>query len=139
MIINEKKMSIELTAAEMKKARKFGTNEYRNLQEARRDYPDFAVVKKQTRSKSDFAGLNLKTIKAYVAKHGDDLQKEKLNFMAKKRVDAESGEYIEPTSFFEIKKWFLNEFPELKMQRTEYRQRVQAILDSAAAKAAEIA
>lgn len=139
MIINEKKMSIELTAAEMKEARKFGTMEYRNLQEARRDYPDFAVVKKQARSKSDFAGLNLKTIKTYVAKHGDDQQKEKLNFMTKKRVDVESGEYIEPTSFFEIKKWFLNEFPELKKQRAEYRQRVQEILDSAAAKAAEIA
>ena len=136
MTINEKKMSIELTNAEMKEARKFGTKEYRDLQEARRDYPNFAVVEKKSKNKSDFANLNLKTIKDYVAKHGDDEQKEALSFMTKKRVDAESGEYSEPVSFFEVKNWFLNEFPELKKQRTEYRQRVQEILDAAAEKAA---
>lgn len=136
MFINEKKASIELTTAEMKEARKFGTKEYRDLQEARRDYPNFAVVEKKSKNKSDFANLNLKTIKDYVAKHGDDEQKEALSFMTKKRVDAESGEYSEPVSFFEIKNWFLNEFPELKKQRAEYRQKVQSILDAAANKAA---
>ena len=136
MFINEKRVSIELTTAEMKEARKFGTKEYRDLQEARRDYPNFAVVEKKSKNKSDFANLNLKTIKDYVAKHGNDEQKESLDFMTKKRVDAESGEYSEPVSFFEIKNWFLNEFPELKKQRAEYRQKVQSILDAAANKAA---
>ena len=136
MFINEKRVSIELTTAEMKEARKFGTKEYRDLQEARRDYPNFAVVEKKSKNKSDFANLNLKTIKDYVAKHGDDEQKEALSFMTKKRVDAESGEYSEPVSFFEIRNWFLNEFPELKKQRAEYRQKVQSILDAAANKAA---
>lgn len=75
-------------------------------------------------------------IKDYVAKHGNDEQKESLDFMTKKRVDAESGEYSEPVSFLEIKNWFLNEFPELKKQHAEYRQKVQKILDAAANKAA---
>ena len=39
MLINEKKNAIELSKKEAKAAAKFGTTEYKQLQEARRDYP----------------------------------------------------------------------------------------------------
>ena len=39
-----KKNAIELTKKETKAAAKFGTTEYKQLQEARRDYPTFSVV-----------------------------------------------------------------------------------------------
>lgn len=136
MTIIEKKMSIELTNAEMKEARKFGTKEYRDLQEARRDYPNFAVVVKKGKNNSDFANLSMKTIKDYVAKHGDDEQKAALETLTKRNMDIDSDEYAEPVSFFTIKTWFLNEFPEVKEKRAAYRQKVQSILDAAANKAA---
>ena len=44
MFINEKKKAIELSKKEAKAAAKFGTTEYKQLQEARRDYPTFSVV-----------------------------------------------------------------------------------------------
>jgi hypothetical protein len=44
MFINEKKNAIELSKKEAKAAAKFGTTEYKQLQEARRDYPTFSVV-----------------------------------------------------------------------------------------------
>ena len=39
-------------------------------------------------------------------------------------------------SFFQIKKWFLEEFSELKQARKEYREKVQKIYEAAEAKAA---
>ncbi len=135
MQTNLTKKTIELTPAEMKAAMIYETKEYENLQAMRRDYPDFRVVKiKAKKNKSDFAGLDMKTIKAYVEKHGDEDQKENFAFISKKTVD-EDGEYHEAQSFFEIKKWFLNEFPEIKQGRVDYRKKVQAIYEAAEAKA----
>ncbi len=132
--LTEKK--IELTKTEMKNAMTYGTKEYDALQAIRRDYPGFEIVEavKGKKGKSDFASLDMKTIKAYVTKHGSDEQKENFAFISKKTVD-ENGEYHEAQSFFEIKKWFLNEFPEIKQQRIDYRKKVREIYDAAEAKA----
>ena len=135
MTINFAVRSIELTAAEMKEAQKYGSDMYKELCAARRDNPGFKVVEvKAKKSKSDFADLNMKTIKAYVEKHGDDEQKEHFAFISKRRI-TEDGEYVEAQSFFEIKKWFLSEFSELKKARKEYREKVQKIYEAAEAKA----
>ena len=132
--LTEKK--IELTKTEMKNAMIYGTTEYNALQAIRRDYPGFEIVEavKVKKSKADFADLTMKTIKAYVAKHGDDEQKKSFAFISKKSVD-EDGEYHEAQSFFEIKKWFLNEFPEIKQMRKDFRMKVQEIYEAAEAKA----
>ena len=50
MFINEKKNAIELTKKETKAAAKFGTPEYKALQEAHKDYPGFKVVTVTTRT-----------------------------------------------------------------------------------------
>lgn len=139
MKINETKKMIVLTAAEMKEARKFGTPEYRALQEARRDYPGFATVQeKRKKNNGDFAKLTKADIIRYVDRHGSEEQKNTLVFLTKKTVDPETGEYHEPQPFFEVKKWFLNEFPDLRKARADYRQKVQSIYDAAEAKAAQI-
>ena len=135
MTINFAVRSIELTAAEMKKAQKYGSDMYKELCTARRDNPGFKVVEvKAKKSKNDFSDLNMKNIKAYVEKHGTDEQKEHFAFISKRRI-TEDGEYVEAQSFFEIKKWFLSEFSELKKARKEYREKVQKIYEAAEAKA----
>ncbi len=135
MKTNLTKKTIELTKAEMKAAMTYGNPEYDALQAIRRDYPGFRVVEEKTkRGKSEFASLDMKTISAYVEKRGDESQKQSFAFISKKTVD-ENGEYHEAQSFFEIKKWFLNEFPEIKQQRKDYRQKVQEIYRAAEAKA----
>ena len=66
MTINYEKKAIELTAAEMKEAKKFGSDMYKRVCEARRDFAGFEVKEvKAKKSKSDFSDLNMKTIKAY--------------------------------------------------------------------------
>ena len=136
MIINFAANCIELTTTEMKNAMTFGSGEYKALQEARRDYPTYRVVEKKIKNKSEFGKLTMKTIKAYVEKHGSDKQKNDLKIMTQNGVNMENGEYTEAESFFTIKAWFLNTFPELKMQRAEHRKKVQEILQDAAEKAA---
>ncbi len=130
MTINEKKMTIELTAAEMKEARKFGTQMYNALQAARRDYPSFRTAEiKSKRSKAAFAKLTLNEISDYVEKNGSDKQKSDFAFLTGKNTD----EYIKSASFFEVKSWFLSQFPELKKARAEHNKKTQAILCGAAA------
>lgn len=140
MTINFASNSIELTSAEMKKAQQYGSAMYNQVREARIDNPGFTVVEvqKTKKSKNDFSDLNMKTIKAYVEKHGTEEQKAHFAFISKKRI-TEDGEYVEAQSFFEIKKWFLNEFTELKQARKEYREKVQEIYAAAEAKAEAVA
>ena len=135
MKTNLTKKTIELTKTDMKNAMTYGTAEYDALQVMRRDYPGFRVVEEKTKKgKSDFASLDMKTIRAYVEKRGDEGQKQNFAFISTKTV-GEDGEYHEAQSFFEIKKWFLNEFPEIKQQRKDYREKVQKIYRAAEAKA----
>lgn len=134
MLINYNAKTIELTKAEMKEAMLFDSDEYNKLQRARRENPDFRIVEiKSKRKKADFANLNKKFITAYVEAHGTDEQKEHFAFISKRTVDAE-GEYCEPQSFFQIKAWFLAEFPELKKARKAYREKVVSIYEAAESK-----
>ena len=141
MTINYNNNTIELTTAEMKEAQKYGSDMYNQICEIRRDFPNFKVKEiksKAKKAKNDFGDLNMKTIKAYVEKHGTEEQKEHFAFISKKSIDAE-GEYVEAQSFFEIKNWFLNEFTELKKARKDYREKVQKIYEAAEAKAEAVA
>lgn len=136
MKINMNSAAIELTAAEAKEAFTFGTDAYKDLQAARRDYPGFKVVTiKAKRNRNDFSDLTLKSISIYITAHGTDEQKEHFAFISKRTID-EDGAYCEPQPFFKIKEWFLATFPEIKAERKAYRDKVQAILDEAKAKVA---
>lgn len=132
MKINFSRRAVELTTAEMKEAMIFGSDTYKNLQAARRDYPDYKVVEiKPKRSKNDFADLDMKSIRSYVEKHGTEDQKKHFDFISKRSID-EDGAYCEALPFFR----FLDTFPEIKKERKEYREKVQAILDEAKNKVA---
>ena len=136
MNINFNNSTIELTKSEMTAAKQYGSEMYNAVMAARRDNPGYRVVEiKAKKVKSDFANLDMKTIASYVEKHGNDEQKKNFAFISKRTID-EDGEYCEAQPFFLIKQWFLNEFPEIKQGRKEYREKVQNIFESAAAKIA---
>ena len=134
MNINFNNSTIELTKSEMSEASKYGSDMYNAVMAARRDNPGYRVVEiKAKKAKSDFANLNLKTIASYVEKNGTDEQKKHFAFISKRTID-EDGEYCEAQPFFQIKSWFLAEFPEIKRARKDYRERVQKIFESAGVK-----
>ena len=120
MTINAKNRTIEMTKKFATAAAKFGTDEYKQLQEARRDYPTFKVVTVTRKAaKSAFKGLTFKYMEKYIAAH-DNEDKSIMAEYKKLRAqfDEEDDENIkvlaESASYMEIKDWFLKKFPEIK-------------------------
>lgn len=89
--------------------------EYTILQNARRDYPDYAVVTRQIRKnpqKETYAGLTYQYMEDYIVTHEaeEDLiavQAEYHELKLISRCHAQASRY--PT----IKKWFLEKYPEI--------------------------
>ena len=130
--------TIELTKTEMKNAMTYGTKEYDALQAIRRDYPGFEIVEavKVKKSKSDFASLNLATIKAYVKANGSPEQKKELLTISNATITDDSV-IIPAQPFPYIKKWFLAEFPQYKAALEAHDAEIVRIFDAVDAKIAE--
>ena len=63
MTINFNKNTIELTTAEMNDAKKYGSEAYKNLMDARRDNPGYRVVEvKAKRTKTALDSIDMKMI-----------------------------------------------------------------------------
>ena len=118
MTINMKKCVIELSKKEAKAAAKFGTPEYKNLQEARKDYPSFSVVtasQKAATKKNTFKGLNYEYMEMYIQKHDDDDKTIMAEYLMLRGLSDEAKEnLIDAHSYIEMKKWFLNKFPAIR-------------------------
>jgi hypothetical protein len=139
MKTNLTKKTIELTKTEMKNAMTYGTTEYDALQAMRRDYPGFEVVeavKVKKTAKTPLDSLNLATIKAYVKANGSPEQKQKFLTISNATI-TEEGVIIPPQSFFDIKKWFLAEFPQYKAALEAHDAEIVRIFDAVDAKIAE--
>ena len=137
MFINEAKKVFEMNAAEYKAAMTYGTEAYKALRELRADYPGFrAVEMKPKKSKSPLDKLDMKTVRAYVRAHGSDAQKKEFLDMSTSHY-TESGVYIEAKSFFEVKKWFLVEFPEYKEAVDNHEKEMERIFTMIEEKIAE--
>ena len=75
--ISARTHSLVLTKSFAAKAAIFGTDEYKMLQEARRDYPGYKVTVGKTKSKEQknaFAGLDYDYMEKYIKAHDDDKQ-----------------------------------------------------------------
>ena len=140
MFINEKKNAIELTKKESAAAAKFGTPEYRALQEARKDYPGFKVVtitRKSTTKKESCKGLTYAYMETYIQKHDDDKKSIMAEYKMLRGLTEEAEEALaESFTYQEMKEWFLGKFPEIKKFH-EARAKAMAEVKSAKATAAE--
>ena len=106
---------IEMTAKFAKAAAKFGSDEYRELQEARKDYPDFKVVtvsRKTSSIKDTYKGLTYQYMETYITAHDDDNKSIMAEYEMLRGLSKEAKELLaEPCSYIEMKSWFLNKFP----------------------------
>ena len=118
MYINEKKMAIEMTKKFAAAARKFGTKQYRDLQEARRDYPNFKVVtitRKSTGCQDTYKGLTYKFMEDYIQKHDDAEQSIMAEYLTLRgQSEAAKENLVEAYSYNEMKTWFLKTFPAIE-------------------------
>lgn len=115
MTINYKKCAIEMSKKEAKAAEKFGTPEYKALQEARRDYPNFkivTIVRKASANKETYKGLTYTYMENYIKTHdGEDSDTMNEYLMLRGLTDEAKDALAEPCSYIEMKAWFLKTFP----------------------------
>ena len=118
MTINMKKNAIEMTKKFAKAAAKFGSPEYKQLQEARRDNPTFSVVtvtRKTTTTKNTYKGLTYEYMEMYIEKHDDEDKSIMAEYLMLRGMTDEAEEALaESFSYLEMKDWFLAKFPAIK-------------------------
>ena len=114
MTINYSSRTIQMTKKFAKAAEKFGSDEYKNLQEARRDNPTFKVVivaRKAAEKNDIYKGLTYSYMEKYINAH-DDAEEKMKEYKNLRGLSDEAKEALaEPCSYNEIRAWFLNAYP----------------------------
>ena len=115
MKINHKNQTIEMSKKFAKAAEKFGSKEYKQLREARSDYPDFKVVtvsRKASGQKESYKGLTYSYMENYIKNHDDEKKSIMAEYEMLRGMSAETQEVLAETcSYIEMKAWFLKKFP----------------------------
>ena len=124
-------MAIEMTKKFAAAARKFGTKQYRDLQEARRDYPNFKVVtvtRKATSCQDTYKGLTYSYMEAYIKAHDDAQQSIMAEYLMLRGMTDEAEEALaESFTYLEMKDWFLKKFPAI----AEFHKKRESLLAAA--------
>ena len=129
--VSARTRSLVLTKSFAAKAALFGSDEYKMLQEARRDYPGYKVtVGKTKEAKNIYAGLDYAYMEKYIAAHDND-DKTIMAEYQMLRGESEEAKAINArsASFLEIRSWFLKTFPAIE----EFYTKRAALLTKAAA------
>ena len=118
LTINFENQTIEMTKAFAQKASKYGSDEYKLLQEARRDYPEYRPVSgvrkntKKSANKSVYSKLTYSFMRQYIETHDDDDNSIMTEFLELRAKTTKAEEMLaEAESFQTIKKWFLKKYP----------------------------
>jgi hypothetical protein len=108
------KRTIVITKSFEEKARKFGSDEYKNLKEARQDNPTFRIVIKST-SKADNKnkGLTFSYMAQFIEYFMPELMDEYFTLRGMKAND--NGKYPPAKTMIEIQNWF-------RIKRDEYEK-----------------
>ena len=111
--INNKNHTLVLAKGFAERAKAFGSYEYEELKRAKQDNPNYRiVVRRRTTKKDGFKGLNYEFMEMYITIHNKDLLDEFYTRIGKKTN--EDGTKIEAGHYTEVKKWFLDNFPEIE-------------------------
>ena len=143
LTINTAAITIEMTKEFARKAKYFGTDEYKLLQDARKDYPTFSVATRKTVSKESYKGLTINYMYNYIKKHPQTLTLEDGNEVKALEVFTEIAGLDEngkkmtnvETAFYgEIRAWFLDIYPEVKNKKDNIKKLLTAKKKQAEAK-----
>ena len=117
LTINTKARAIEMTKKFEKAARRFGSEEYNMLQQARKDYPTYKIATKASanKGKESFKGLTYEYMEKYIAAHDDENKTIMAEYeMLRATSDEAKAALAEACSYGEIKAWFFEKYPEIK-------------------------
>lgn len=106
--INREKKQIVMDRAFAKASAIVGSEEYKKLQTAKKDYPSFKIVQKKIKrnpNKKSYNGLTYEFMEKYILTK----RPEKLKEFEEQRLISEAYGRGYP----KIKQWFLNQFPKI--------------------------
>ncbi len=111
--IDHNERAIVITKDFAKKSSIPGSDEYRSLLAIRRDNREYSVVVRSSSKRSGGTSkIRLVDMRAYISKHDDAEGTIMKAFEA--MVNEEAGENLKRTSFFAIKRWFFQQYKDLK-------------------------
>jgi len=106
------------------------SEEYKHLQEVRKQYPDYKVIRrtiKRNPNKECYRGLTYKYMESYIESHDDDT-----NSIMEKYKELRLHAECHSIRYPNIKAWFLNQFPEIdsfgRIKDTESSEKVENTL-----------
>ena len=111
MKINYNKRTIELTKAEYKKATVYNSDEYKALKDAKSDSPTFKIIiKAAPKRKNQFSSLTYDYMRKYIETHDKDC----IEDFERITAQSEDTKGLSVYRYGEVKKWFLDKYPEIK-------------------------
>ena len=126
------KQVIEMTKAEAKAAGTYGTAEFEELANLRKEFPNFRIVPKTSKSKDNMKGLDTKFMEKYIKEHDDEDKTMLKEFYSLRGLD-ENGkkkQFAQAVPYGILKQWFLTYFPEV----ADMNNTIDEILKKAQAK-----
>ena len=109
------KKVIEMNKAEAKAAGTYGTAEFEELANLRKEFPHFRIVTKASKSKDNMKGLDTKFMEKYIKEHDDEDKTMLKEFYSLRGMD-ENGkkkQFAQAVPYGILKQWFLTYFPEV--------------------------
>lgn len=114
MTINTAARTITLTKKEMTAAHHVGSPEYKKLQTARRDYPDFRVTtitRKVNTQRETYKGLTYAYMEKYIKAHDDESCTIMAEYKMYRGISEDPADLLpDPYTYNEMKVWFLSKF-----------------------------
>ena len=111
--INHRAQTIELTKAFAKDAERFGSTSYKELNEARHEFPTYDIAILRQKAKDSHKGLGLDYMKKYIDEHDENGKVkeifDKCTTTKKGKLALEDG-----IAFWDLRDWFFVQYPETK-------------------------
>lgn len=109
--VKHENRTIVITKDYAKKSSNPNNKEFKELMELKKAYRDYTVVVRASiKRNSKTSRITLSNMKAYISKHDSD-GSIMLEF---ENIVKESDNSIEYSGFFGVKKWFFEQYPDLK-------------------------
>ena len=109
---------IVMSANEAANAGRVGTQEFEELMNLRKAYPDFPIsVESKKKSSDGLKGLTYDYMLGYIKNHGKETAEELRTMLFNLMGRDKEGKLVDGKkaySYGEIKMWFLDQFPEIK-------------------------
>ena len=115
LIVKHAEGVIEMSREFAKYSAVAGSDEYNLLQQTRRDYPTYRVVRKQikkNKDKENYKGLTYEYMEMYIQKHDDEQKSIMAEYlMLRGKTDEAKEALAESCTYLEMRAWFLTKFP----------------------------